>query len=1036
MATVPVRGAAEAPRFLRVEQERGFGGGIQGSVRQLEPLTATRAVAYHSGMKFLPVFLSLLLTTACRSDDPDKDTTDGTDAADVLVDGDGDGVIEEMDCDDADASVHPGAPETCNEVDDDCDGEVDEDPADGPVFYYDGDGDGYGIDGASIRACSAPENHAAESGDCDDGDPGVHPDAAEDDCTDPVDYNCDGSVGYADADGDGSPACEDCNDSDESVSPDMEEVCNDGVDDDCDGEADGAGSVGESTWYADTDGDLHGDPEVSVQACEVPDGYVDNATDCNDEAASANPSGVEICDGLDNDCDGEVDGLGAIGGMTLYPDEDGDGHGVESASVVGCESMEGYVSTSGDCDDTTAAVYPGAEEVCDGLDNDCSGGVDEGLLTTVYADPDGDGYGLALVSMESCSVPDGYATSSGDCDEEDALIHPGAEEVCDGADNDCSGGVDEGLLTTVYADSDGDGYGLTLVSMESCGVPDGYAALSGDCDESDGSIHPGAEEVCDGADNDCSGGVDEGLLTTVYGDPDGDGYGLALMPMDACGVPDGYAAMSGDCDETDSTIHPGADEVCDGADNDCSGGVDEGLLSTVYADPDGDGYGLALVASEACGVPDGYASMSGDCDETDGAIHPGAEEVCDGEDNDCSGGVDEGLSEVFYADTDGDGYGVESTAVEACAIPFGHTTVIGDCAPDDGAIHPGATEVCDTVDNNCDDLVDDADDGLDLTSAISFYPDLDLDGYGTGDPVVSCVEPDGYVLDNTDCLDTDEASYPGATEVWYDGVDQDCAGGSDYDADGDGADSVDYGGADSDDADPSCTIGCLFGLTPETAATTCQEILDVSPSAENGTYWIDMGMGAPVETFCDMDGGGWTSCFELVNTEGEDLVGNEWFDRCVEWTMSDNTGSQFRILVQDSFGVDQYDAVGTRPGTWTYNLITSEAGAGDQYHSDSHSLIPLDTGHSLFVSGRSGTQSGCGGSLGNGYVLLVYGPGGNYHNGLKLLLASYYQVSGYTGVRGFNPWTESHELSMATSGTFSSCDDTSEMLGTFRFLVR
>lgn len=921
-------------------------------------------------MKTFSIFVSLFFATACQSDDGDKTPVGGTGTAEVLVDADGDGVIEEADCDDSDASVHPGAPEQCNEIDDDCDGVVDEDPADGAVFYYDGDGDGYGIDAVSVSACSAPESHATVAGDCDDGDPARHPDAAEDDCADPVDYNCDGSVGYADMDGDGSPACEDCNDSNAEVSPDMAEVCNDGVDDDCDGAADGPGALGESTWYADTDGDLHGDPEVSVEACEMPDGYVDNATDCNDEAVTANPSGVEFCDGLDNDCDGEVDGAGAIGGMTLYPDEDGDGHGVESASVLGCESMDGYVSTPGDCDDTTAAVYPGADEVCDGLDNDCSGGVDEGLLTTVYADPDGDGHGLSLVSMESCGVPDGYATASGDCDESDALIHPGAEEVCDGADNDCSGGVDEGLLSTVYAD------------------------------------------------------------------PDGDGYGLVLMPMDACGVPSGYAVMSGDCDETDGTIHPGAEEVCDGADNDCSGGVDEGLLSTVYADPDGDGYGLALIASEACGVPSGYAAMSGDCDETDSAIHPGAEDVCDGEDNDCSGGVDEGLGEVFYADTDGDGFGVEASATEACSIPFGHTTVFGDCAPDNGDIHPSATEICDAVDNNCNDLVDDDDDGLDLASATSFYPDLDLDGYGAGDPVASCSEPDGYVLDDTDCLDSDDASYPGAAEVWYDGVDQDCAGGSDYDADGDGVDSADHGGADSDDADPSCTTVCSFGLTPETAATTCEDILDASPFADNGMYWIDMGMGAPVETFCEMDGGGWTSCFELVNTAGEDLVGNDWFDRCVDWTMSGNTGSEFRITVQDSSGTDQYDAVGTRPGTWTYNAITSVAGAGDQYHSSSHTLIPLDTGDSLFISGRSGTQSGCGGSLGNGYVLVAYGSGGSYHSNLKLLLASYYQVSGYDGVRGFSPWTESHELSMATSGTFSSCTATPDMLGTFRFLVR
>jgi hypothetical protein len=855
-------------------------------------------------MKTFSIFVSLFFAAACQSDDGDKSPVGGTGTIEVLVDADGDGVIEEADCDDSDATVHPGAPEQCNEIDDDCDGVVDEDPADGAVFYYDGDGDGHGIDAVSVSACSAPESYATGAGDCDDSDPAIHPDAAEDDCTDPVDYNCDGSVGYADMDGDGSPACEDCNDSNAEVSPDMVEVCNDGVDDDCDGAADGPGALGESTWYADTDGDLHGDPGVSVESCEEPDGYVDNSTDCNDEAASANPSGVEFCDGLDNDCDGEVDGAGAIGGMTLYPDEDGDGYGLESSSVLGCESMEGYVSTPGDCDDTTAAVYPGADEVCDGLDNDCSGSVDEGLLSVVYADPDGDGFGL------------------------------------------------------------------TLVSMESCGVPEGYATLSGDCDEADADIHPGAEEVCDGADNDCSGSVDEGLLSTVYADPDGDGYGLALLPMDGCGVPDGYAAMAGDCDETD------------------------------------------------------------------GAIHPGAEEVCDGEDNDCSGGVDEGLSEVFYADTDGDGFGVEASAMEACSIPFGHTTVVGDCAPDDGDIHPDATEICDAVDNNCNDLVDDDDDGLDLTTATLFYPDLDLDGYGAGVAEMSCLEPDGHVLDDTDCLDSDGASYPGAAEVWYDGVDQDCAGGSDYDADGDGVDSADHGGLDVDDLDPSCTTVCSVGLTPATAATTCEDILDASPSAANGTYWIDMGMGTPLETFCDMDGGGWTSCFELVNTTDEDLVGNDWFDRCVDWTMSGNTENQFRITVQDSSGVDQYDAVGTRPGTWTYNQITSAAGADNQYHSDHHSRIPLDTGHSLFVSGRSGTQSGCGGSLGNGYALVVYGPGGDYHNELKLLLASYYQVSGYEGVRGFSPWSESHELSMATSGTFSSCTATPDMLGTFRFFVR
>ena len=147
----------------------------------------------------------------------------------------------------------------------------------------------------------------------------------------------------------------------------------------------------------------------------------------------------------------------------------------QAVSRIVCTPEDDFVSVSGDCDDTDPSAYPGAEEVCDGVDNDCSGEADEGLLMTVYPDPDGDGYGMALLPMEACVVESGMSATAGDCDETDAAVHPGAEEVCDGLDNDCSGEVDEGLGITYYLDTDGDGFGVADMTIEACSFPVGYA---------------------------------------------------------------------------------------------------------------------------------------------------------------------------------------------------------------------------------------------------------------------------------------------------------------------------------------------------------------------------------------------------------------------------------------------------------------------------------------------------------------------------------------------------------------------------------
>ena len=215
---------------------------------------------------------------------------------------------------------------------------------------------------------------------------------------------------------------------------------------------------------------------------------------------------VEVCDGVDNDCDGMVD----EDVMTLfYTDAEGVGFGDPDQRTESCAQPWGAVPNPNDCDDTNDEVYPGAAEVCDGLDNDCSGEIDEGMGGTWYADVDGDGYGDSEVQTEECDPGAGWVRDDTDCDDSDAEAFPGNPEVCDEIDNNCDGTVDEGQTSTFYLDLDADGWGDPSSITESCSLPAGYAADPGDCNDGDGDIYPGASERCDGVDNDCDGDVDE-----------------------------------------------------------------------------------------------------------------------------------------------------------------------------------------------------------------------------------------------------------------------------------------------------------------------------------------------------------------------------------------------------------------------------------------------------------------------------------------------------------------------------------------------
>ncbi len=161
----------------------------------------------------------------------------------------------------------------------------------------------------------------------------------------------------------------------------IDEEC-DGVDNDCDRRID-EGVL--RTFFIDGDGDGAGSDRMTAEGCEVPDGFVDNATDCNDFSAEEAPDNTEVCDGIDNNCDGQIDEGLLI--ATYYRDGDGDGFGVDD-TIMACGPGDGYVDQLGDCDDAAMNIHPGAAEHCDLIDSDCDDVVDEscdeGCTTASY----------------------------------------------------------------------------------------------------------------------------------------------------------------------------------------------------------------------------------------------------------------------------------------------------------------------------------------------------------------------------------------------------------------------------------------------------------------------------------------------------------------------------------------------------------------------------------------------------------------------------------------------------------------------------
>jgi len=500
---------------------------------------------------------------------------------------DGDGYDAVDDCDDRDRDIGPDAEEVCDGVDNDCDGGVDVDATDARVWYRDDDGDGYGDD--ALAACEAPKGYAPYGGDCDDADPAYNPAAVEDDCADPNDYNCDGSVGYDDADGDGFPACGaggDCDDGDPDINPDAEEVCDGaggGLDNDCDGLID-EDAVDALRWYADADGDGYGDPTESQDACEAPAGespaWVSDGSDCDDSDAALNRDDFDG-DGYDTCGSGGLADCDDADASATPEDADGDG-------VSGCD---------GDCDDGDPERSPDEEEVCeDGVDQDCDGvdGACAGWGEVPLADAD------ARLLGEAGGDNAGFAIAgAGDLDGD------GLDDLIVGAFGSAGGAADGGAVYILYGglaagdhslgDSDHVLYGVSSSDFAGASV-----AGVGDVDDD------GYDDVLIGAYYESSAHSGAGAAYLLLGGPGGS-VGLAdaeamLTGADSFNFAGAAVAGAGDVDDD------GYDDVLVGARGESTAAAYAGAVYLVLGPVGGD---LSLADADAAFLGEGSSDYAG-----------------------------------------------------------------------------------------------------------------------------------------------------------------------------------------------------------------------------------------------------------------------------------------------------------------------------------------------------------------------------------------------------------------------------------------
>ena len=301
----------------------------------------------------------------------------------------------------------------------------------------------------------------------------------------------------------------DCNDAIAAINPAASEVCN-SIDDNCNSQTDEGLTF--TLYYADADSDGFG-AGASSSLCSNPGaGYSTNALDCNNSNSSINPSATELCNSADDNCNTQIDE--GLLFQNYYQDFDGDGFGAGSASSL-CASQSGYVNNAFDCNDFQAQINPVAQEICNGIDDNCNTLVDDGLqFTNYFLDGDQDGFGSGS-PQSLCNNPgNGYSLVNTDCNDAIAAINPSASETCNSIDDNCNLQVDEGLVFTNYfADNDGDGFGSPAQAFPSCVPLNGMVTNNGDCNDANANINPIAIEIGgNGIDENCDGQIDNSIF--------------------------------------------------------------------------------------------------------------------------------------------------------------------------------------------------------------------------------------------------------------------------------------------------------------------------------------------------------------------------------------------------------------------------------------------------------------------------------------------------------------------------------------------
>ena len=897
-------------------------------------------------MKFPFSVLLAMSLIACGEEEP-KEEVDP-----LTVDDDGDGFSEEQgDCDDTNADLSPSATEICDEIDNDCDGDIDDadssvDLSTGSVFYADADADTFGDANTEIEACVLPEGAVENMDDCDDDNADVNPDATE--ICDEIDNDCDANI----------------DDADDSLDT----------------------STG-STFYTDSDGDGEGDADASVMACTLPEGAVENMTDCDDTDAALNTADVDAdgfttcadadgfvdCDdtgatdltnsSLDGDCDGT---------LTADDCDDADAMSTIMADDMDCDGLLPVDNGGTDCDDMDAAV--GATDVdgdgslacvddCDDNDANLYPGVafNEADTTLCVADADGDGYANYASALGACvdievhdTYGDGWNGNQIEVYEDGALTGTYENQNLDGASNWSSGGetqvlqhcfdsatvsVDfvfvDGLYNTEvqFAIMDGadetvlgagEGSGSTDIIWEGTTFTDGDTFYTVDPTTLGETMGMTGGSDCDDDD------------ATTFGDDDGDGYTYCTVDCDDTDIAlngddfdgDGYSTCDGDCDDTASSCDDGVStNETDCTAGSCDDGACDDGVSATETDCSAAGAVWTISTNETdCTAAAAIWTAGGVWTAGGTDFNPGMTETWyDGIDSDCDGAND--------FDQDGDGYepieyddgtgtmiahgGLDcrddSTSFSAYYAPLAMEADATACYYDydgdgygDSTPSTTATGYNVVAGTDCYDSSDVTYPGAAyMDSTTECMEDTDGDGYGDVSPYSSSWGSEDYAVAGTDCEDDDEYTYPGAGYLEAAPLDTECL----TDADEDGYAAM---GAVTSYYSVAVLTGDCFDVT----------IDDSWGDGCNGT--ADMYLGVTFDTAIAGPSGSTVTTQWCASADGTLNVG---------WTEASSYNSECSFSIADATGTEVYASSGTIAG------MTVEMTDGGTDADDSDSTV-------------------------------------------------------------------------------------------------